>query len=171
MKQWIFASALIAASLTAVQTGKAASSDATTANSNSTNSQVCKAATEQEIASLFERWDASLGTLNPEKVVENYAQKSILVPTVSNKVRFSAAEKADYFAHFLQNKPRGVINQRMIQIGCNTAFDSGLYTFTYGTTGQVVEARYTFTYGWDGEQWLITSHHSSGMPEKANTMH
>jgi hypothetical protein len=31
-----------------------------------------------------------------------------------------------------------------------------------------VSGRYSFTYRWDGKQWLITSHHSSLMPEKSN---
>jgi hypothetical protein len=44
--------------------------------------------------------------------------------------------------------------------------DAGLYTFTFGATGQVVHARYTFTYRWEGGKWLITSHHSSAMPEQ-----
>jgi hypothetical protein len=54
-----------------------------------------------------------------------------------------------------------------IDLGCNSAVDAGLYTFTFGSTGAVVHARYTYTYHWDGSQWLITSHHSSAMPEKS----
>jgi hypothetical protein len=59
-----------------------------------------------------------------------------------------------------------VIDSRTIELGCNSAVDAGLYTFTFGTTGARVKARYTYTYKWDGRQWLITSHHSSAMPEK-----
>lgn len=132
-------------------------------------SATCKVTNEDEIAGLFARWNASLQTGDPHQVVANYADKSILLPTVSNQPRLTAAEKEDYFEHFLRNQPAGKIDLRFVDIGCNTAVDAGLYTFTYGTNGQVVHARYTFTYRWypdleDGK-WLITSHHSSAMPE------
>jgi hypothetical protein len=54
----------------------------------------------------------------------------------------------------------------MIEIGCNTAVDAGLYTLTFARTGQTVSGRYSFTYRFDGSKWLITCHHSSVMPEK-----
>ena len=129
----------------------------------------CRRASEQDIAALFERWNASLQTGDPHQVVANYAARSILLPTVSNQPRLTPAEKEDYFAHFLQSRPSGTIDLRFVDVGCNTAVDAGLYTFTFGTTGQVVHARYTFTYRWEsapgGGKWLITSHHSSAMPE------
>lgn len=132
----------------------------------SARSETCKAVSEKEIASLFDRWNASLQTGDPHKVVVNYAQKSVLLPTVSNVPRLTPAEKEDYFHHFLEDKPSGKIDTRIIEIDCNTAIDSGLYTFTFAKTGAVVKARYTYTYRWNGKQWLITSHHSSAMPEQ-----
>ncbi len=132
----------------------------------SARSETCKATTNQEIASLFDRWNASLQTGDPQKVVANYALKSVLLPTLSNKPRLTPAEKADYFEHFLARKPVGSIDSRTIEIDCNTAVDAGLYTFKFGD-GSAVQARYTFTYKWDGRTWAITSHHSSAMPEKS----
>mgnify|MGYP003379534964 FL=1 len=70
----------------------------------------CKAISEAEIASLFDRWNASLQTGDPHKVVANYAERSILLPTVSNKPRLTSAEKEDYFHHFLENQPSGKID-------------------------------------------------------------
>jgi uncharacterized protein (TIGR02246 family) len=128
-------------------------------------SVACHPVTEAQIAGLFERWNDSLQTGNPHAVVANYAERSILLPTLSNKPRISAAEKDEYFEHFLENQPSGKIDFRFIELGCNAAFDAGLYTFTFRKTGDRVAARYTFTYAWDGKQWLITSHHSSLMPE------
>lgn len=115
---------------------------------------------------MFDRWNRSLQTGDPHKVVSNYAEPSILLPTVSSQPRLTAAEKEDYFQHFLEKNPFGKIDSRTIEIGCNSAVDAGLYTFTFGKTGAQVKARYTYTYKWDGKQWLITSHHSSAMPEK-----
>ena len=127
-------------------------------------SETCRATTEKQVASLFDRWNDSLKTLDPKKVVANYAKSSVLLPTVSNTPRMTPNQKEDYFKHFLENKPVGKIDSRTIEIDCNTAIDVGLYTFTFGD-GSQVKARYTYTYKWDGHQWLITSHHSSAMPE------
>lgn len=131
-------------------------------------SESCRAVDQKEVEALFERWNESLKTGDPKKVVANYAEKSILLPTVSNKPRLTAAEKEDYFAHFLAKKPVGVIDQRFVEVGCNTALDAGLYTFTFNDGAQV-KARYSYTYEWDSKakKWLISSHHSSAMPEKA----
>lgn len=128
--------------------------------------EVCKATTEPEIAALFDRWNQSLQTGDPRQVVANYAPKSILLATVSNTPRLDPAQKEDYFVHFLENRPFGRIDFRVIDIACTTAVDAGLYTFTFAKTGAIVKARYTYTYKWDGSQWLITSHHSSALPEK-----
>jgi len=132
----------------------------------SPRTEACVATSEQEIASLFDRWNNSLQTGDPHKVVANYAPQSVLLATVSSRPRLTPEDKEDYFHHFLEDRPSGRIDSRTIQIGCTTAVDVGLYTFTFAKTGAQVRARYTYTYKWDGRQWLITSHHSSAMPEK-----
>jgi uncharacterized protein (TIGR02246 family) len=131
----------------------------------SARTESCHVTNEKQIAGLFDRWNASLQTGNPQKVLANYAKKSVLLPTLSNTPRLTPEQKADYFEHFLARKPVGSIDSRSIEIDCNTAIDAGLYTFKFDD-GSMANARYTFTYKWDGKQWLITSHHSSLMPEK-----
>ncbi len=126
--------------------------------------EVCQAVSERQIAALFDRWNASLKTGDATKVVANYAPRSILLPTVSNKPRVSVRDKENYFVHFLSRRPVGRIDSRSIQIGCNWAVDAGLYTFRFAD-GSQVKARYTYTYRWSGRRWLISSHHSSAMPE------
>ena len=125
----------------------------------------CNPPLKSEVAALFDRWNASLRTGDPKKVAANYAPGSVLLPTVSNRARFTAAEKEDYFAHFLTRRPEGSIDDRVIDVDCNSATDAGLYTFRF-SDGTMVKARYSFSYRKIGSQWLITSHHSSGMPEK-----
>lgn len=127
--------------------------------------EACKSTSEAEIAGLFDRWNKTLHTGDYSKVVANYAEKSILLPTVSNTPRLTRAEKEDYFKHFLKNKPSGTIDSQTINLGCNRAIDSGLYTFTFASTGDTVKARYTYAYEWNDSEWLIISHHSSAMPE------
>jgi len=126
----------------------------------------CDLPLKSEVAALFDRWNNSLRTGDPRKVVANYAPNSILLPTVSNRARFTIAEKEGYFTHFLMRRPEGSIDDRLIEVDCNSATDAGLYTFRFAD-GSKVKARYSFSYKKIGSDWLITSHHSSAMPERA----
>ncbi|AFZ03592.1 SgcJ/EcaC family oxidoreductase [Calothrix sp. PCC 6303] len=130
----------------------------------------CANTNSTEIASLFDKWNSSLQTGNPEQVTANYAANGVLLPTVSNKVRHNKAEIKEYFQKFLLLKPAGKIDEQNIRIYCNLAINSGVYTFNLTQNGKVnqVQARYTFVYQKaDGDnKWLIVEHHSSAMPEK-----
>ena len=159
------ASTSVSALVTALLLAACASAPPSTGQT-SQPTEACVATSEQQIAALFDRWNNSLQTGDPQKVAANYAPQSILLATVSNKPRISPAEREDYFRYFLADRPNGRIDMRVIQLSCNTAVDAGLYTFTFAKTGAQVKARYTYTYKWDGKQWLITSHHSSAMPEQ-----
>lgn len=125
----------------------------------------CALATKGDVEKLFDRWNASLKTGDPQKVADNYAEDAILLPTVSNKPRLTREERVDYFKEFLKKEPVGVIDSRVIKIGCNSVVDAGLYTFTLHGHDQV-HARYTFTYEFKNGKWAIAHHHSSVMPEK-----
>lgn len=135
-------------------------------------SVTCARVNEAQIAALFDRWNGSLATHDPDKVATNYAPDAVLLPTVSNTPRTTPAGIREYFVHFLEAHPQGKIDTRTIRIGCNTASDVGTYSFTLagkepGTT-RVVKARYSFIYTRKNKRWLISHHHSSAMPEPAH---
>jgi len=52
-----------------------------------------------------------------------------------------------------------------VTIGHNWCQDAGIYEFTMGATGDKVKGRYSFVYVWEDNQWKISHHHSSVMPE------
>ena len=74
-----------------------------------------KGRSEEEIAALFDRWNNSLKTGDPNKVADNYAPKSVLIATLSKRPRLTREDKVDYFHHFLENKPVGRIDSRSIE--------------------------------------------------------
>ena len=156
---------LLSAVALALVTGCASQDKPSSTQISEAHTENCKATSKAEIAALFQDWNNALQRGDPQSVVRLYAKESILLPTVSNQPRLSAAEKADYFEHFMQDGPRGSIDLSSIVIGCNTAVDAGLYSFSFDRTGEVVRGRYSFTYQRQGDEWRITSHHSSRMPE------
>lgn len=128
--------------------------------------QRCVSASEQDVASLFDKWNDSLATGDATKVSELYVSDSVLLPALSHRTRLTDQERIDYFNDFLKKEPRGKINVRTIKIGCNQATDKGVYTFTF-KDGSHVKARYLFNYVWDGGSWKIAAHRSAALPEKS----
>ncbi|MBE9050210.1 SgcJ/EcaC family oxidoreductase [Nostocales cyanobacterium LEGE 11386] len=133
-----------------------------------TKQEQCVKTSKTEVEQLFERWNQSLQTGDPNNVVKNYAKNAILLPTVSKKPRTTPAEIREYFVHFLEKQPVGKIVQSYIRVGCNFASNNGLYTFTILNNEQKkqVPARYSFEYQYINGQWLIVAHHSSKLPQE-----
>jgi len=130
------------------------------------NASPCVGITDNQVISFFDRWNESLKTTNPDKVVENYADDAILLPTLSNMPHKNHAQLREYFVTFLKNNPSGVVDERVIRHGCDWATDSGIYTFEFNKDGkkEFVKARYSFVYEDIDGKWLIIAHHSSLMP-------
>ncbi|MFJ4434249.1 SgcJ/EcaC family oxidoreductase [Pseudomonas sp. NPDC089395] len=126
--------------------------------------QSCQSVTEEHALALFEKWNDSLRSGDPELVAQLYQNDALLLPTVSSQPRLTPQERIDYFRHFLADKPSGKLDSHHFQGACNTATLAGLYTFDFAASGKQVAARYSFTYRWDGQQWLISHHHSSLLP-------
>lgn len=126
-----------------------------------------------EVEEQFQLWNEALQTGDPERVVDLYAPESVLVPTMSNVVRYDRAGKVDYFKSFLEHKPVGIITEHAAQFldeQHSSAASSGLYTFNITTAAgkqEQLQARFTFVYtrreGRPG--WEIVQHHSSKLPQ------
>lgn len=121
-----------------------------------------------EIMALFETWNRAVQTGNPQSVTDLYEADAVLLPTISNKVRHNHDEIEDYFIQFLENAPKGEINESNIQALGEIIIHSGIYTFSFKDDSEV-QARFSFVYQWNGEDWKIIEHHSSQMPEQLNT--
>ncbi|WP_309107322.1 SgcJ/EcaC family oxidoreductase [Arthrobacter sp.] len=120
---------------------------------------------EQQVQALFEKWNASLATGDPAKVDAMYATDAVLLPTVASSVHDTSAERVGYFTAFLQNDPSGSVDEGVVRtLGPAAVSHSGLYSFTMGTTGEVVKARFTFVYERINGEWKIVEHHSSKEP-------
>ncbi|MCL6414817.1 SgcJ/EcaC family oxidoreductase [Aestuariirhabdus sp. Z084] len=117
-----------------------------------------------EILSLFDEWNGALQTGDSQVVASLYESDAVLLPTISNQVRYNTKEIADYFVQFLANNPIGKIDECNIRVFDQIAINSGVYTFTFNEE-EKVQARFTFIYRWNGTRWMIIEHHSSRMPE------
>merc|ERR1719384_1370263 len=122
--------------------------------------------TEPEVRALFDVWNNALATGDPQTVAARYSKDAVLLPTLSDKARYTNDEIADYFVGFLKKKPDGKILEGNIKIGPNWAQDAGIYEFTF-EDGSKTRGRYSYVYTFENGEWKISNHHSSIMPEPA----
>ena len=119
------------------------------------------------VSQLVKNWVNTLGTFNPEAVVNLYAPDGILLGTIAENIKVGRDEILTYFNMFVQKKPVVMINTMYIQDGGSCKVADGIYTFTLtdslGKKTEVI-ARYTFVFKQYMDQWKIASHHSSKQP-------
>lgn len=119
----------------------------------------------------FDHWNAALATSDADIVTRTYAADAVLRPTLENGPLIGTTAIRGYFVGFLKKHPHGAIDQRTVHIGCNLAYDVGIYTFTQDGAApgsrEKLRARYTYIYAPQDGHWLIVHHHSSAMPQAA----
>ena len=130
----------------------------------------CEPIDVRQVKVLFRHWNEALQDITATKVVALYANDATLLPTVENGPYTKTDGLKEYFVHFVERKPVATVDEtkRSIKIGCNVAYDIGLYSFEvngeHTTNRETIRARYTFIYKWDNGRWLIAHHHSSKQP-------
>ncbi|CAJ1959485.1 unnamed protein product [Cylindrotheca closterium] len=120
---------------------------------------------EDQVRSLFDTWNEALISLDPDQVAKLYSKNAVLLPTVSDRPRYTYDAIRDYFVQFLFKYPEGEILESHVTTGDNWCKNVGIYQFRMALTGEVVMARYSFVYVWEDGEWKISHHHSSFMPE------
>jgi uncharacterized protein (TIGR02246 family) len=118
---------------------------------------------QQEVLTLFKRWNLALQSGNAKKVSKLYANDAIFLPTMSNKVRYNRSEYEAYFRDFLKRSPKAKLIESNIRKLPNILIHSGIYQFNFNDNSQI-KARFTFVYHKINLDWLIIEHHSSRLP-------
>ena len=62
---------------------------------------------DNEISDQLNRWNRAVASVDPDRVLECYAEDAVLLPTLSARIRRNHAEIRDYFERFLSGKPGG----------------------------------------------------------------
>jgi hypothetical protein len=109
-------------------------------------------------------WAKAVEQQNKAAVLQHYAPKATLWPTLSNELRQDADRIGDYFDHFLP-KIAGPVDwhQCVYQaIDATHCLWSGAYTFQL--TSGATTARFTYMLVLTDGVWRIGHHHSSLMP-------
>ena len=112
---------------------------------------------------LLQKWTNTIKDGDVHQVVNLYHDNAILLGTFSNKERVGHGLILEYFENLLKAPVEVEIVSEHPIVFESVAVNSGLYNFI--TKGKTINARFSFVYQKDNDDWKITSHHSSVVPE------
>ena len=112
---------------------------------------------------LLQKWINAIKTGDPKEVTNLYYDDGILLGTFSNKERIGHELILEYFENLLKSPVEVEIVSEHASVSESVAVNSGLYNFV--TDGKTINARFSFVYHKNNDEWKITSHHSSIIPE------
>lgn len=124
----------------------------------------------QELAKEnFAKWNDTLQTKDAKQVAALYTEDATFLPTVSGEFKKGQLGAEQYFHHFLEKDPTGVVVDEEVQsLSDDYYLHSGMYNFEVGPADkrEIVEARFSFVWKKDANgDWKITHHHSSVRPK------
>ena len=112
---------------------------------------------------LLQKWVSTVKSGDPKQVANLYRDDGILLGTFSNKERIGHELILEYFENLLKSPVEVEIVSEHASVSESVAVNSGLYNFV--TDGKTINARFSFVYHKSNNEWKITSHHSSVIPE------
>jgi len=131
----------------------------------------CNSAEPDTLAKVeagIQAWAEAYNSHEPDAVTGRYHAEAVFWGTTSPTLRTTPAEIRDYFSS-LSNRPMAhvEIGEHRVQLFGDLALAAGSYTFTDVTAGEMVTrpARFSFALRLTDNEWLLTQHHSSRMPE------
>ena len=118
---------------------------------------------ESTTTELLQKSTSEIKNGDPKQVTSLYHEDGILLGTFSPKERVGHKLILEYFEGLLKSPVEVQIVSEHPHVFESSAVNVGHYNFVTG--GKTINARFSFVYHKDNDDWKITSHHSSVMPE------
>jgi uncharacterized protein (TIGR02246 family) len=114
-------------------------------------------------------WLNTLLSKNEKEMASLYADDNTFLPTISPDFKKGALGAEEYFKHFLEKNPKGMIVEDAVQpLDEKKYLHSGMYDFEVDSNGkrEIVHARFSFVWRKESNgDWKIIHHHSSIRPQ------
>jgi uncharacterized protein (TIGR02246 family) len=124
----------------------------------------------EDANAILDKWAAAYSANNPEAVLKLYTKDATLLGTVSPNIASTPEKRAEYFERLPGSGNKAQVSERHTEVLSETAvLITGFYDFTVMQDGQLVPMpnRYTILVVKQGNDWLISHHHSSFRPKSS----